>query len=117
MVLLRESSPAAVSAETAKTLIVELVIGKQDGIHHRVRALCRGDGRLQAQFAALIHAIRQDNQRLAALLLAHQLVRRKKDGIIEQGACCRTMPAPSAVATPSSRPGTRRTGYRSLLGR
>ena len=49
--------------------------------------------RMQRHFASRIHAVGEDDERLAALLLLHQLVRGKEDGVVQRGASAAVMTA------------------------
>src|SRR5580700_9988116 len=69
--------------ESAGTAVF-FVVGKQNRIDDRVGALCGGDSLRQSLFAAVIHAVREDNQRLAALLLAHEFVGRQENRVVKQ---------------------------------
>src|SRR5271170_1368784 len=77
---------AAVTSHTksAGSAVVILFIGKQDGVDDRVRALGGGDCLGHGFPAAVVHAVRKDDQCFAALLLAHQLVGAEEDCIIEE---------------------------------
>src|SRR5580704_4757386 len=81
LLLWRESTAAAVPSAVLPHpefpgTAVSFVVGKQNGIDDRVGALCGGNSLRQSLFATVIHAVRKDNQRLAALLLAHEFVGR-----------------------------------------
>src|ERR1700722_12287041 len=87
--LLLWREPAAVPTtvpahtESAGTGVFFLV-GKQDGVDDGVRALSGRDGLRHGLFAAVIHAVRKDNQRFATLLLAHQFIGSQENRVVEQ---------------------------------
>ena len=70
-------SRAFLPAALAKDAIVGSAIGKQDGIDQRVGALGGFDGARQADFAAVVHAIRQQDERLSAGLFSRSVPRRR----------------------------------------
>src|SRR5208283_4261293 len=83
------------------TTILLVIVGKQDGVNHRVGALGRFDGALQRLFAASVVSVGKNNERLAALLFFHQFVGGQEDGIVKQSATSSAHPRLAA-------PGTRR---------
>ena len=58
----------------------------------------RLDGPTQADLAARVHAISQQDQRLAPFLLAHQLIGRQEDSVIQCGTSAATMPTAAATS-------------------
>src|ERR1035441_9834223 len=76
---------AHVTAEAA-SVAIGILVGEQDGVNQRVRALRRLDGSGQRQSASSVHAVGENDERLTALLLLHQFVRGKEDGVVERGA-------------------------------
>src|ERR1035438_100370 len=64
---------------------IGFLVGEQDGVNQRVGTLRRLDRSGQRHFASGIHTIGEDDNRFTALLLLHQLVRGKEDGVVERG--------------------------------
>src|SRR5580704_15483159 len=64
---------AAVTAHTESTgaAVVILLVGKQDGVDDRIGALGSGNSLGHGFSTAVVHAVRKNDQRFAALLLAH----------------------------------------------
>ena len=92
------SSAAHVPAAVASVISVFFVfIGEEDGINERIRALGRFDAALQAFFAAAIHAVGQDDESFASLLLSHEFIRSEVHGIVEQGAATSAVRAMAAA--------------------
>src|SRR5271165_1707659 len=71
---------------TARHVVIRVRIGEENCVHERVGALGRLDGTAQANLAALVHAVRQNNECLAALLLAGDFVRGQEDRVVQLGA-------------------------------
>src|SRR5271166_5861946 len=67
-------------------VVIGLGIGEENGVHQGIGALGRFDGPVQAGFAALVDAVGEDDECFATLQFAHELVRGKKDRVVEQGA-------------------------------
>src|SRR5690349_14890164 len=67
---------ATITSAPAKTaaIVFMLIVLEQNRIHNRVGFLRALNGRFQAELAASVHAIRKNDQCLAALLFFHQLV-------------------------------------------
>ena len=90
----RRDGPCAGAAEAL--VPVSIGVGIQNGIHQGVGLLGCLDGAVQADLAADVNAIGQENERLAAVLLAHQLIGREKNRVIQ----CGTSAAVSTASTP-----------------
>ena len=91
--------PAAQSAGVSEALVsVGFRIGVENRIDQGVRALRGFDGAIQRGLAAFVHAIGQQDERLASLLLLHQLIRGKKHRVIQ----CGTSTFVAAVSSSSS---------------
>jgi len=92
-VLLRIPTPAAAAAHPASSAhaetagaaaIVFVLVGEQDGIDDGVGTLRSGNGFGQGFLAAVVDAVRKYDERFAALLLAHQFIRREENRIVEE---------------------------------
>ena len=80
-----DAGPAKPSA-----ISVGFVILEQDGIDDGVGALGRLDCCLKTFFAAHVHAVREDDDRLAAGLLLHHFVGCQEDCVIEKRSAAMT---------------------------
>src|SRR5580692_4268113 len=133
--LLRVPSTAAAAAHPAAApthskspgaAVVFVFIGKQDGVDDGVGALGGGNGLGHGFLAAVVHTVRKKDQRLAALLLAHQFVRGQENRVIKKRstavpATAAASPTSAAIATASpavaSAPSTIILGDRKFLQR
>src|SRR5208283_687980 len=77
----RESN--SMPTPVASGVVIGLRVGEQDGVHQGVGALGCFNGPGQAHLAALVHAVGEDDQRLAALRLAHDLIGGEKNCVIQ----------------------------------
>ena len=98
-----------------------MFIGKQDAINEGIGALRGGDGFRQSLFAAVVNAIGEYDEGLAAWLLFQQFVGGQENGVVEQcaapAAAVGTTPTASAArgATTATRGATLRELRRSNL--
>src|ERR1019366_4029788 len=91
---------------SAKAAAIALFALEIDGIDQGIGPLRRFDGFGKQRSAAVIHAIGEQDERLAALLRAHQFVAGEQDGIVHGGASAHgrrsisrvTSSAPTAAA-------------------
>src|SRR5215469_5527772 len=70
------------AAKTAAT--VGSLIGKENAVEESVGALSGFDGFGEGFLAAVIDAVSEDDERLAALLFLHQFVGGEVDGVVEK---------------------------------
>src|SRR5580765_6257513 len=92
--LLRVSVPATVASHaTTKTSaaakpasLVLVFVREQNCIHNGVCFLRALNGRFQVELAAAVHAVRKNDESLAALLFFHQLIGGKVSGVIKKSA-------------------------------
>src|SRR5208337_2086519 len=93
---------AASHVRTAESSPVSIgfFIGKQDAINEGIGALRGRDGFRQSLFAAVVDAIGEDDDGLAAWLLFHQFVGGQEDRVIEQ--CAATAPAVRTASASSA---------------
>src|SRR3974377_737914 len=80
-------------------VVIRFFIGEQDGIYNRVGPLSGFDGLRECFFTAVVHAVREDDERLSPLLFAHQLVGGKINGVVEQCSCA---PPAATAASPAA---------------
>ena len=76
---------------------VGIGIGVKDGVHQRVGALGGLDGAVQADFAAGVNSIGQNDERFAAVYLLRHFIGGEEDGVIQIGASAAAMPAAAAT--------------------
>src|SRR5580704_11071821 len=95
------SSAAHVPTAIAAAVSVSFVVGEEDGINQSIGTFRRFDGVAQSFFAAAIHAVGKNNERLAALLLFHQLIRCQEHRVVQQRAAS-AVAARAAPATTTS---------------
>src|SRR5208283_4690263 len=82
------ASPAHSAASHVRTAVsspvsIAFFVREQDAIHEGIGALRRRDGLLQIFFAAVVHAIGENNDGFAAFLLFHQFVGGQKNRVVE----------------------------------
>src|SRR5580700_2182026 len=97
--------PASVAAARPSESAVLFLIGKVDRVDNRIGALRRLDGVLEGFLASVIHPVREDDQRLAALLFLDHFVRGQKNRVIKQRAAANSLAATAAGITSSSAAG------------
>src|SRR5580698_6407199 len=90
---------------------VSFVVGEEDGINQSIGTFRRFDGVAQSFFAAAIHAVGKNNERLAALLLFHQLIGRQEHGVVQQSTAS-AVAARAAASAPTSAAGAIRIASR-----
>src|SRR5260370_3877942 len=96
----RHVHSAAAHPTDSKSPAVCFRVFEKDGAHQRVGPLCgfhRGEER---DFAARIHSVRQQDQRLPSSLLAHEFVGRQEDRIVWYGPTAHPL---AAAATTTHR--------------
>src|SRR5205807_6057102 len=98
-------TPAAVgtaainSARAAESAVaVLLLLHKEDRVDNRVGPLRSLDGVLEALLASAVHSVREDDQRLPALLFVDHFVRSQKNRVVE----CRASSDPPRVSAATS---------------
>src|SRR5579862_5454108 len=87
---------AAIAAARPSESAVLFLIGKVDRVDDRIGALSRLDGVLEGFLASVIHPVREDDQRLAALLFLDHFVRGQENRVIEQRAAANSLAATAA---------------------
>src|SRR5579862_5233058 len=79
-------APASMAAAMVLVRFLVFLANEKNRVDGGVGALRCLDGFLERLLAAAVDAIRQHEERLASLLLFHQLVGRKVHGVVEQSA-------------------------------
>src|SRR5271167_3864252 len=99
------TTPTAVAAHASThaariaLVAVGFRIGVEDGIHQRVGALRGFDGAIQTDFATGIDTVRENDERLAPLLLSRHFVGGEEHRVIQCGTSAPVMPT---AATPTA---------------
>src|SRR5437870_1267682 len=108
---IRPASVRAAAITSARpsqvSVAVCLLIRKKDRVNNRIGPLRCLDGVLQGLLASAIHSVREDHERLPALLFLDHFVRRQKDRIVERRAASNSPRISAATATRVSTASTR----------
>ena len=77
---------AAAHVRASEAIVVGVFVGEEDGVDERVGALRGFDGAIEADLAASIDAVGEDDDGLASLLLLQDFVRAEEDCVVKNGA-------------------------------